>query len=130
MTDLGMIAGLIAAAACGAMALFSFVVAPLVFARLPAETAAAFIRQLFPVYYLVLAVVAGIATPLAGLRIEGAALAAVAVAFLALRFLLIPALDRVRERDKAAHARLHRLSVMINFIQMAVLAVVAVRLAG
>ena len=130
MTELGIIAGLIAAGAFGAMAFFSFAVAPLVFVKLPAETAARFIRELFPIYYLVLAVVAGAAAPFAGLRIDSVALAAVAVAFLALRFLLIPALDRVRERDKAAHARLHRLSVIINFIQMAVLAAVAVRLTG
>ena len=43
------------AASFGGMLFFAAVVAPLVFARLPAPTAGAFIRQLFPVYYLVMA---------------------------------------------------------------------------
>lgn len=45
----------------GGMAFFAVVVAPLVFTRLPADQAGAFIRQVFPAYYLWVAGCAAVA---------------------------------------------------------------------
>lgn len=130
MPQLATLAGLVAAMAFGAMLLFSFAVAPLVFLKLPAETAGGFIRQLFPVYYLVLAAATALAALLTGASWEAAILWLVAALFLALRYGLIPALDRTREKNRAAFARLHRLSVVVNAVQMLLLAGVALRLAA
>ena len=102
--------------------------APLVFVKLPKETAGTFMRAAFPVYYLVLAGVTAIAALLAGMRAEAWALWFVVALFLILRFWLIPGLDRVRGKDQPAFARLHRLSVAANAVQLVVLILVAIRL--
>lgn len=67
MPDMAVFSALVAAMACGAMLFFSFALAPLAFAGLPAETAGGFMRTAFPVYY---AVLAG-DTVLAALRLAG-----------------------------------------------------------
>jgi hypothetical protein len=123
-------AALAAAFALGAMVFFSFVMAPLVFAKLPRETAGAFMRAAFPVYYLVLAGLAALSAALAATRPEALALWLAALLFVGMRFWLVPALDRVRGKDEAAFARLHRLSVVVNLVQMILLAGAALRLAG
>ena len=127
------------AAVFGGMVFFAFVYAPLVFTKLPAATAGAFIRAVFPVYYKAMG---------------GAALAAGASASAPRRSV---GHDRRRRRvlrgDAAADAadqrrprrlprrdagrttpaaktfgRLHRLSVAVNFAQMLAVLVVLVRL--
>jgi hypothetical protein len=128
--QLEIFAALAAAFALGAMVFFSFVVAPLVFAKLPRETAGTFMRAAFPVYYLVLAGVTAIAAALATTRPAALALWLAALLFLGLRFWLVPALDRVRGKDEAAFKHLHRLSVIVNALQMILLAGAALRLAG
>lgn len=130
MPDMAVFSALVAALACGAMLFFSFAVAPLAFARLPAETAGGFMRAAFPVYYAVLAGVTAVAALLAGTRPEALALWLVAAMFLGLRVLLVPALERVRGRDRRAFSRLHRLSVAANAVQMVLLILAALRLAG
>jgi hypothetical protein len=50
-------AGLTLALAFGGMTFFSAVMAPLVFTKLPFDTAGAFIRQVFPWYYLTIGAV-------------------------------------------------------------------------
>ena len=50
--DPAVLAGLALALTWGGMTFFSAVMAPLVFTKLPFETAGAFIREVFPWYYL------------------------------------------------------------------------------
>ncbi len=127
------------AASFGGMLFFAAVVAPLVFARLPAPTAGAFIRQLFPVYYLVMAGCTALAAVLstAIAPADALALAAVSVPFLFARLVLLPRLDEARERaargDQAAATRfrlLHRLSTVLNAIQLIAVTLALIRLAG
>jgi hypothetical protein len=125
---------LFATALClGGMVFFAACVAPLVFSRLPAEHAGRFIRGLFPVYYLyVLGLSAAAAMALIPLSLMAAGLAgAVALSALWLRQVLMKTINRLSDAaqagDKAAGLRfdrMHRLSVIMNVLQMAVLAVV------
>jgi hypothetical protein len=126
---------LLAAVVFGAMAFFSFVVAPLVFVKVPEADAGRFVRSLFPVYYAV----GGIGTGLAGLLVVGAwpgwVLLALAASFAILHVGLMPAINRARDRSLAGYAaasrrfdRLHRASVWANGGQLAALVVVLVGL--
>ncbi len=121
--------GLLAAATLfGGMAAFSFLFAPLVFAKLPAETAGAFIRAVFPWYYLFVLGVAAVAAAALALAEPwpAAAMAGVAIAGVVARQILMPAINAARDRDLRGDARagrrfawLHRGSVVINLVQMA-----------
>ena len=136
---LSVIASLATALALGGMAFFSFVVARLVFRQLEREAAAAFMRAAFPRYYDWMggtAVVAALSAA-AVARVESLLMGVVAVAFLLLRFVLLPALNGHRERRaagdpgaEAAFKRLHGLSMAVNFAQMAAAAFVMARLAS
>jgi hypothetical protein len=125
------------AATFGGMLFFAGVVAPLVFAKLPAPTASAFIRQVFPVYFLVMAG----ATALAALfatqlsHPDAVVLAAVSVGFLYARMGLLPRLDQARSQidagDPSAEARfrrLHRGSTVLNAVQLVGVTVTLIRL--
>lgn len=132
MSDMATESALLAAIALGAMLFFSFAVAPLVFLRLPNKTATGLIGDLFPVYYIALAAVTTGAALFAGLRAEAVLIWLVVALFLLARFLLIPALDKARVFGKKSprFVMLHRASVGINLVQMFLLAVAALRLAG
>lgn len=113
----------------GGMAFFAAVVAPLVFTRLPAEVAGRFIRQVFPVYYLwVLGTAAAGAVALLPLRPwDAAAAALVAASTWWLRQRLMPRINALSDAAQAGDAaarrgfdRAHRLSVVINVVQMLV----------
>jgi len=130
---------LVVAAVFGGMVFFAAVFTPLVFTRLPAEIAGAFIRQVFPVYYLAMTVgcvgaAMLLAFPLVQ-PVEVAILAAVAIGFMAARRLLLPRIDALRDRtrngDAAAERRfnlMHRASVVLNTVQLLAVATVLVRL--
>ncbi|MGD2082907.1 MAG: DUF4149 domain-containing protein [Chromatiales bacterium] len=138
--ELETLAGLALAAVFGGMLIFSAVLAPLVFTRLPADAAGPFIRAVFPRYYLVLgglSLVAALAlTASAGpFAWETAVVAAVVLAFVLARQGLMPWINResdlARDGDPGARHRfnrLHRLSVIVNGLQMFAVAVVLVRL--
>ena len=122
----------------GGMVFFAAIFAPLVFQHLPKETAAGFIRAVFPRYYLGGALVAlpaaGFILPLS--RLDGAAMLAVAAGFLLLRQGFLPAINLLRDRahagDVAAERgfkRMHRLSVLVNLVQMVIAGAVLGRLA-
>jgi hypothetical protein len=130
LISLELLAGLALALTFGGMTFFSAVMAPLVFARLPGETAGAFIRQVFPWYYLSMGVttLAALLTLLPGVgagRGWPALLSALALAgFVFARQVLMPLINRARDAAVAGDAaagerfrRLHGLSVMINGIQ-------------
>jgi len=127
------------AAAFGGMLFFAGVVAPLVFAKLPAPTAGAFIRQLFPVYYVVMAGSSAFAAVCATQvsSADALVLAAVSAGFLYGRVGLLPRIDQARERagggDPQAAARfrrLHRASTVLNALQLVAVASALIRLVG
>lgn len=111
----------------GGMTVFSFVIAPLIFVKLPLETASGFIRAIFPWYYLFVLASAGVAA--AALIARDArlaiAMAAVCAGAALAREVLMPAINRSRDAslagDAAAARRfqaLHSTSVVINFVQL------------
>lgn len=117
-----------AALLLGAMAFFSFIVAPVVFATLARPEAARLMRALFPVYYLVvigLGAVAALTLAIADHPLEGGVMAFVAAAAALLRQGLLPRLESLRPAKEAgeavaarAFARLHRASMIVNLLQM------------
>ena len=125
----------VVAATLGAMLFFAVGVAPTVFRALPIEEAGLFLRKLFPRYYLALIVGSGVA---GSLWISSAPMAAavcwlIALSTLWIRQSLVPRINQLRDAelagDAAAGARfatLHRVSVIINMVQL--LALVALLL--
>jgi hypothetical protein len=123
--DIAFVALLLTAILLGGMLFFSAAFAPLVFMKLPGETAGRFIRQVFPVYYSSGAAVALGAALVSFWSLPGLFMALVGVAFLAARFWLMPEINRHRDRglagDAAAMARFERLhgaSVALNAVQI------------
>jgi len=120
----------------GGMVFFAAVVAPLVFTRLPPEHAGPFIRQIFPIYYLWVGATAAVAAIaiLLSRPIEAAVLVASAAITAWLRQVLMPRINRASDAVQAGDAsakavfdRGHRLSVIINLVQLVAAAVVLVR---
>ncbi len=112
----------------GAILFFSVVVTPVAFIKLPAEQAGAYIRAVFPWYYLWLIVFAAVAAFAFVWRHPiKAALAALIVALSAVaRLGLMPRLNRLRDPAKAGDPeaghgfrRLHRISVALNLVSLA-----------
>lgn len=121
----------------GSMVFFSAVVAPLIFAKLPADTAGRFIRCVFPWYYVIIISVGALAATCLFVRTmaDAIAVAAVALAAVFARQWLMPCINRARDgatsgfsADAQRFARLHRCSVWINALQVVVLAIVLIRL--
>lgn len=121
----------------GSMLFFALVVAPTVFRALPAEQAGPFLRALFPRYYLWGLVAALLTTLLALWANAGGpvivACATVTVLFVFARQNLMPAINRARLRqldgDEAAASRFRRLhgaSVLVNLLQLLLLAAATV----
>ena len=124
------VTGLALALTFGGMSLFSGVMAPLVFTKLPIDTAGQFIRQLFPWYYLTMGtatLVALVALALGGSGFTGwetGLTALVLLGFIYARQSLMPTINRARDAELAGDSeagarftRLHRLSVLINGLQ-------------
>ena len=114
----------------GGMTFFSAVVAPVVFTRLPPETAGRFIREMFPWYYLTMGVttlVALLAMTAAqhhSLTLEAILTLGVLSGFIFARQVLMPSINRARDAELAGQdgaerrfARLHRTSVLLNGCQ-------------
>ncbi len=137
------LAVLVVALVLGGMVFFAAFMTPMVFAKLPRETAGAFLAQVFPVYYQVMAVAAALAVVLAGMADLAQPIGAntmllllVALGFVGARYALLPRIERHREGARAgnpdamrAFAQLHRRSVFLNFAQMVAVAVVLANMA-
>lgn len=112
------------AALLGGMLFFGAVMTPLVFSKLPAETAGPFIRATFPRYYLFVVTASAIAA--LGLLIRGNpwyALAAVLIAAGTLWLWIewLPHLNALRDAgNQDEFARGHRLSVWVNGVEFLV----------
>ena len=117
----------VVAATLGAMLFFAVGVAPTVFQALPIAEAGLFLRTLFPRYYLALIVSSGLA---GGLWISSAPLAAavcwlITLSTLWIRQSLVPRINQLRDAELAGDAAagtrfatLHRVSVIINMVQL------------
>jgi len=127
---LTLLAGLALALTWGGMTFFSAVMAPLVFTKLPLETAGAFIREVFPWYYLTM----GLTTMVALLLLlpgigTGVGWPAILSAFSLFGFVLarqvlMPKINEARDAELAGASgagerfkRLHGVSVLINGAQ-------------
>jgi Domain of unknown function (DUF4149) len=111
----------------GGMLAFPAFLAPLAFQRLPKEVADPFVRGIFPIYYLAMAILAAAAAALlATKRPEEATIAGlIAAGFVLNRQLLMPIVNRLYDQRETGSARarewfekLHRLSVLIAFAQL------------
>ena len=131
------LSGLPIAVAFGGMAFFSFVFSPLVFTRPPPETAGPFIRQVFPWYFLLVAVLFALATVFLIGPHPGLAITALAMAILdALnREVLMRRINTLRDRHLAGDTKaarrfnlLHRASVAINLVQLIAAAIILIGL--
>lgn len=116
------------------MIFFGAVVTPTAFQTLGEDKAGPFVRALFPVYYLFFLILAGLATLftlMAGAEIGALLLALVTGGFAYGRFLLLPEINRARERDDAERRKtLHKRSVMINAAQLTGFLIALILLAG
>ena len=115
----------------GSMLFFAATVAPTVFRALPAEQGGAFLRRFFPQYYLWGMLVASLcllAALFAGNLVAMAITALVTVLFVYARQLLMPRINRARDRELDGDTtasdefkRLHLQSVVINGLQLLLL---------
>lgn len=131
--SLTLLAALTAALLFGGMVFYALLFTPLSFRHLPRELAGAFLRRVFPAYYLTGALLAGLAGLFAlwAQPLEAAILLIVAFGFSYARLVLLPKIDSARLlADGGAvtadgrFRQLHRLSVAINLLQLLAVALV------
>ena len=128
----------------GGMLFFPSVVAPVVFKALPEEQAGAFLRAMFPRYYsfiILLGVAACVSYALAESGRGGSVLAPtvgitglVVVSTLWVKQSLLPKINAARDAELAGDASagasfntMHRLSVVINMVQLLALLAIAAK---
>ena len=131
-----LIALYIVAATLGAMVFFAAGIAPTVFQALPANEAGIFLRRVFPRYYIALIIGSGLAGLLwvTSQPIASGVCLLIAFSTLWVRQRLVPRINHLRDAELAGDAsagrgfaRLHRLSVAINMIQLLALVVLLAR---
>ena len=123
---------LLSGAALGGMVLFTVSFAPTVFRTRGRRDTARLMQAVFPSYYLTVGILtfgaAGFLI-LGAYAIEISLLSGSGVVFVLLRMNILPMLDEARGDDRLKLARLHRLSVGIQFVQLAAIGVATIRLA-
>ena len=114
----------------GVIVFFSFVVAPITFITLDIENAGKFIRRLFPFYYgfnlfcLILSLLIALVDGSFAVRYHIVILCV--ILFLFTLFYLMPKINKYRDNsDERMFKITHRLSVLINYAQLILLAIVA-----
>jgi len=119
----------------GGMGFFAFVMTPLVFTQLPASTAGPFIRITFPVYSKVMGCLSLIAALMIAPKAESVALLIVFAFFILAWLILMPRINHYRDLQLGGNKQagkpfnlLHKLSVLINSLQMMTAAIVFIRL--
>ena len=122
-----LVAQLLTAALFGSMLFFSCVMAPLVFTQLEEATAGRFIRAVFPWYYALLGGLSFLAAVMAffGRPLEAGILLGISSLALFARQVLMPMINELRDRALGGDAdadsqfnQMHRLSVIINLVQL------------
>ena len=114
----------------GVIVFFSFVVAPITFITLDIENAGKFIRRLFPFYYgfnlfcLILSLLIALVDGSFAVRYHIVILCV--ILFLFTLFYLMPKINKYRDNSNERMFKItHRLSVLINYAQLILLAIVA-----
>ena len=114
----------------GVIVFFSFVVAPITFITLDIENAGKFIRRLFPFYYgfnlfcLILSLLIALFDGSFSVRYHIVILCV--FLFLFTLFYLMPKINKYRDDSNEKMFKLsHRLSVVINYAQLILLAIIA-----
>lgn len=125
---------ILVAAVFGGMLFFAALFTPLAFRKLPRDTAAGFMRDVFPVYYRVMGIASLVAAlPLGlaqGYKAEVAMLVAVTAGFVIANTVFRPRIDRAREEGRdAVFKALHRTSVILYLGQFVLVTIVLIRLA-
>lgn len=118
----------------GGMSFFAFVFTPMVFKFAERDDAADFLRQVFPVYHRLLAMLcvvpAILLIPGRSYEPEIGILLAVAALNVASAHFIVPAAEKARlASDKRKFALVHRLSVILHMAELIAVLVVLVRLA-
>ena len=114
----------------GVIVFFSFVVAPITFITLDIENAGKFIRRLFPFYYgfnlfcLILSLLIALVDGSFAVRYHIVILCV--ILFLFTLFYLMPKINKYRDSSNERMFKItHRLSVVINYAQLLLLAIIA-----
>ena len=114
----------------GVIVFFSFVVAPITFITLDIENAGKFIRRLFPFYYgfnlfcLILSLSIALVDGSFAVRYHIVILCV--ILFLFTLFYLLPKINKYRDSSNERMFKItHRLSVVINYAQLILLAIIA-----
>jgi len=114
----------------GIMLFFSFVIAPTVFKFLPTTESGPYIRKLFPIYYIINAVLAlGSLIAIISLQVFNIIFYANTVnlvLFVLCYFYLMPTINKQKTKNNRKFKILHGSSVAINLIQIILLISVTV----
>jgi hypothetical protein len=107
----------------GMMLFFSFVIAPIIFKVLNANNARAFVRKIFPYYYMVnlsfLSVVVLLLFYSSSIGLEFFITLTIVILFAFSLFILMPMINKLKDKNEEKKFRYsHGLSVIINFIQI------------
>jgi len=130
-----LLAIVIVAGLFGGMLFFAGVALPMIRSKLPGDTAAEFLEEAFPIYYLTAAVTAFLGTAAAARPnpISAGVLGIIGLSYLYMRVFLLPRINNAKaDPDIAAQARfrrLHKQSVLLTIIQIAVVMAVLLFLA-
>ena len=112
----------------GIMLFFSFVIAPTVHKFLPKTVSGSYIRKIFPIYYILNGFFAlGSILAIAYLGVFNAIFYAnvvILVLFIFSYFYLMPAINKLRRANNSKFKIAHTFSVVINFIQIFLLAAI------
>ena len=123
------------AAQFGGMGFFAFMFTPMVSSFLDREDAAQLLRQIFPVYYRVMAVTATLSSLLLIIEkiyaVEVVTLLTVAAVFIFAARVLLPMANKARETsDTKRFSNVHKTSVILHSLQFVAVSVTLIRLAS
>ena len=123
------VAAYLSSAILGIMIFFSFIVAPVTFTSLDEGSARKFIRRIFPYYYNVNLALSIIITLVYVLNkyyeLNFILILIVAFLFSVSNYILMPLINKFRDENKDKKFKyFHFLSVVINFIQIILLAII------
>lgn len=114
----------------GIMLFFSFVIAPTVHKFIPAVQAGLYVRKLFPIYYIVNATLSAVSLiAILSLGVFNTILYAniiILVLFAFCYFYLMPTINKQKVKDNNKFKILHGSSIVINFVQIILLATITV----
>jgi hypothetical protein len=114
----------------GIMLFFSFVIAPTVFKFLPTTESGPYIRKLFPIYYIINAVLAlGSLIAIISLQVFNIIFYANTInlfLFALCYFYLMPTINKQKTKNNRKFKILHGSSVVINIVQIILLVLITI----